>query len=149
MSVRRGLELWAVRGRHMAGLATAVLALHLWLANSVLPDAFGLGSAKHGLARMEVAFVRELAPATPPALPQPAVRTAASRAAARPAPPASAPAAAEAAGVELAAPPLPTSVEAPPVPSEPVAWLAMTPVTVLPVVVPLRVSVLPVATAVV
>ncbi len=109
----QALDLTAVRGLRLAGLATAVLVVHLWLANSALPDALGLGAGEQGLARMEVAFVRELAPAAPAALAQPAARTPAPRMAAPPAQPASAPAVAKPAGVELAAVPLPIPVPEP------------------------------------
>jgi hypothetical protein len=58
-------------------LAAAVTAGHLWLVEQVVPDRLGDGAASHTsrMARMDVAFVRELAPAAPPtAAPRPAAR---------------------------------------------------------------------------
>ncbi len=60
----------AARGRlslTLAALTVLVTAAHLWLGNSVLPDRLGEGAgARDGRPkRIEVAFVRELAPAAP------------------------------------------------------------------------------------
>ena len=72
------------RGRHLRApqrparlalpaLAAAVLAAHLWLAGSVLPSQLGDGAAERAWPRFQVSFVRQLAPAAPPAAaPQPA-----------------------------------------------------------------------------
>ena len=57
-----------LRLRGLLGLAAAVLAAHLWLADRALPDALGQGAGDPRLARIEVAFVRELAPAQPVAV---------------------------------------------------------------------------------
>ncbi|MDP1651071.1 MAG: hypothetical protein Q8M01_23170, partial [Rubrivivax sp.] len=56
------------RWRTLAGLAVAVTLTHLWLAGEVLPDRLGEGAADSRPRRIEVAFVRELAPAAPPAV---------------------------------------------------------------------------------
>lgn len=47
-------------------LLVIVAAAHVLGANEVLTDRFGWGPAKDGVGRIEVAFVRELAPAAPP-----------------------------------------------------------------------------------
>lgn len=47
-------------------LLVIVAAAHVLGANEVLTDRFGWGSAKDGVSRIEVAFVRELAPTAPP-----------------------------------------------------------------------------------
>jgi Protein of unknown function (DUF3108) len=95
-----------------------VTALHLWLGNSVLPDRLGEGaSARDGRPkRIDVAFVRELAPAAPLAPTAPVVKPKAPTAAARrtvkaPEPAASAPTVEAKAGPE---PPPPTADAAPP-----------------------------------
>jgi Protein of unknown function (DUF3108) len=51
----------------LAALSVLVTGVHLWLGNSVLPDRLGEGAnARDGRPkRIEVAFVRELAPAAP------------------------------------------------------------------------------------
>lgn len=57
----------ARRRLHLATLALVVTGAHLWLA-SQLPDShLGEGAADSRPRRIEVAFVRELAPAAPPA----------------------------------------------------------------------------------
>ncbi len=72
-------------------IAPAVLLLHLWLAEMLLPARFGFGAADAPPVKIEVAFVRELQPEAPPAAPpRPATRP--RRAAAAAAPAASAPA---------------------------------------------------------
>ncbi len=72
----------------MAALALAVTLVHLWLADRALPDTLGEGAAAARPPRIDVAFVRELAPAQP--APTPPARGAPppprnARAAARPA----------------------------------------------------------------
>ena len=52
-----------------AALAAAVTLAHLWLAGRWLPDRLGEGAADSLPRRIEVAFVRDLAPAPPPAAP--------------------------------------------------------------------------------
>jgi hypothetical protein len=114
-------DLKARRGRLSLGLAAltvVVTALHLWLGNSVLPDRLGQGaSARDGRPkRIDVAFVRELAPAAPLAPTAPVVKPKAPTAAARrtvkaPEPAASAPTVEAKAGPE---PPPPTADAAPP-----------------------------------
>ncbi|MFO1294822.1 MAG: DUF3108 domain-containing protein [Rubrivivax sp.] len=46
-------------------LLPAVLLAHLWLADRLVPQDFGLGDAPGRIARIDVAFVRELQPAAP------------------------------------------------------------------------------------
>jgi hypothetical protein len=114
----------------LAALAVAVTLAHVWLAGAVWPDRLGEGAADTMPRRIEVAFVRELAPTTPPAAAAPAARR--PRAAATPPLPASAPAAtlqAQAEGQPVAAPPLEvpaeTSSEWPAAPAAPAAqWPA-------------------------
>jgi hypothetical protein len=72
-------------------LVPAVLLAHLWLADALVPAQFGFGAGSTPPVRIEVAFVRELQPSAPPALP-PVARAAARRAALPPRPAASAPA---------------------------------------------------------
>ena len=93
----------------LAALAGAVLLAHLWLANSVLDTTLGWGAAPSRLRRMEVSFVRELAPAqvvapAPVVAPPPARRAAI---AAAPAASTAAPAPVEA--VAQIAPEMPTA----------------------------------------
>lgn len=59
----------ALRGRPLALLAAGVLAAHLWIVDEVVPARLGDGSAAAAVRRFEVAFVRELAQAAPPAVP--------------------------------------------------------------------------------
>jgi len=61
---RRRAGVWA--------LTLAVLGLHFWLANRVLEQRMGWGSGDKPPPRIEVAFVRELAAAAPPAAVAPA-----------------------------------------------------------------------------
>jgi hypothetical protein len=56
-------------GRQLAGLGLAVTLAHLWLADAWWPDRLGEGAADARPRRIEVAFVRELAPVAPPAAP--------------------------------------------------------------------------------
>jgi hypothetical protein len=63
-----------LRIRQLGALTAAVLLAHLWLAGEVLPPRLGEGAADTRLRRIEVAFVRELAPAAPPAAPAAAAR---------------------------------------------------------------------------
>ncbi len=56
------------RWRTLALLSVAVASAHLWLAGEVLPDRLGEGAADSRPRRIEVAFVRELAPAAPQVL---------------------------------------------------------------------------------
>lgn len=105
------------RGAAVA-LTLAVVALHLWLAGGLLEDRLGSGAAADTPRRIEVAFVRELAPAAPPpvvaAAPRPKPR--------RPPPVVAeaAPPAASAPEVAASAPePAPVVAEAPPASPEP------------------------------
>ena len=52
----------------LAALAAVVTALHLWLADSAIESRLGSGAADTRPKRIEIAFVRELAPAEPPKL---------------------------------------------------------------------------------
>lgn len=98
------------RWRTLAGLAVAVTLTHFWLAGQVLPDRLGEGAADSRPRRIEVAFVRELAPAAPPAV-APAPARPRPRAAA-PSPAASAPAPASATPATALAEPAPIAPEA-------------------------------------
>jgi Protein of unknown function (DUF3108) len=55
----------------IAALGLAVLLAHLWLTDRALPDRLGEGASSHMRKRMDVAFVRELAPSRPQPQPQP------------------------------------------------------------------------------
>ncbi len=94
-------------------LVAAVTLAHLWLTDGWWPQRLGEGAAAHNLPRrIEVAFVRELQPAAPPAAPprpaQPTLRRlASSPAAAGPSPAASAAQALPAAAQVSALPALP------------------------------------------
>ncbi len=55
-------------------LTLAVSALHLWLAGGVMENRLGSGAAADTPRRIEVAFVRELAPTAPPPVVAPAPR---------------------------------------------------------------------------
>lgn len=57
-----------VRRRRLAALSLVVLSAHLWLADAVLPSRLGQGDAERQIKPIEVAFVRELQPAAPPAV---------------------------------------------------------------------------------
>jgi len=83
----------APRWGTLAKLAVSVTLAHLWLAAEVVPDRLGEGAADSRPRRIEVAFVRELAPAAPPALAPVVARPPVRKLAAMPAPemPASAP----------------------------------------------------------
>lgn len=74
----------------LAALAAGVTLVHLWLAGEWLPSRLGEGADARP-RRIEVAFVRELAPAPPPAAPAPVSRRRPRPVAAPPAPAASAP----------------------------------------------------------
>jgi hypothetical protein len=50
-------------GAWLCALALLVTLAHLWLVNTALPDSLGHGAGAGRTARMDVAFVRELAPA--------------------------------------------------------------------------------------
>ena len=52
----------------LAALTVAVAAVHLWLVDQHLPARLGDGAAAVPLRRIDVTFVRELAPARPPAV---------------------------------------------------------------------------------
>ena len=52
----------------LAALAVAVAAVHLWLVDQHMPVRLGDGAAEVPLRRIDVTFVRELAPASPPAV---------------------------------------------------------------------------------
>ena len=63
------------RLQRLAALALGVALIHLWLLDRHLPDRLGEGAADSRPRRMEVAFVRELAPAAPlPIAAAPALR---------------------------------------------------------------------------
>ena len=104
------------RWRTLALLSVAVTSGHLWLAGEVLPDRLGEGAADSRPHRIEVAFVRELAPAAPPAAAAAAPRPRPRPRAAAPAPAASAAIAAASGEVSPPAPEVPASAAAPPVP---------------------------------
>jgi hypothetical protein len=127
------------RHRQLVALSLAVTLVHLWLAAEWLPASLGSGAADARPRRIEVAFVRELAPAAPPAVPPPARRR--PRLAAAPAAPAAAASAVDVPDMPAlamlspealqplalpaieAVPPLPVPV---PVPPEPAASAAVT-----------------------
>ena len=69
----------------LIGLAVVVALAHAWLVGSVLPDQLGEGDGARAqrMARMDVAFVRDLAPAQPLAAPPPRARPTAAPAPAR------------------------------------------------------------------
>ena len=52
----------------LAALAVAVAAVHLWFVDQHMPARLGDGAAEVPLRRIDVAFVRELAPAQPSAV---------------------------------------------------------------------------------
>ncbi len=62
----------ALRSAPLLGLSTAVLLAHLWVVGEVMPARLGEGAADSPRRRIEVAFVRELAPSAPPEAPPPA-----------------------------------------------------------------------------
>jgi len=105
------------RWRTLVALAVAVTLTHLWLVDEVMPDRLGEGAADTRPRRIDVAFVRELAPAAPPAV-APAVARPRPRAAA-PAPASSAPPAAPTAPE----PPAPEAQASAPEPVVPTAAL--------------------------
>ena len=83
----------ARRGAALVGLCIAVSAVHVWFAQQwALHSQLGEGAAASSLRRIEVAFVRELAPAAPAPAPTVVRRSTARAAVAPPAPAASAPA---------------------------------------------------------
>jgi hypothetical protein len=55
----------------LLALAAGVTLLHLWLVDGVLVSRLGEGDAEPTMRRIQVAFVRELQPAAPPAAPPP------------------------------------------------------------------------------
>ncbi len=60
----------ALRGRPLAALGAGVLLAHLWVVGEVMPARLGEGAADQSpQRRITVSFVRELAPAAPPAPP--------------------------------------------------------------------------------
>ena len=63
----------ALRAAALPALVVGVLLAHLWIVNDVLPprlgEGEGEGAAPAARRRIKVAFVRELAPAAPPAAP--------------------------------------------------------------------------------
>jgi hypothetical protein len=107
-----------VHGRWLCALALVVTAAHLWLVDTALPDSLGAGAGPGRTARMDVAFVRELAPvAVAQAPPTPAKVALAPRQAAPLAAElaASSPAPARAPEPEPLAPPAQAMQETPPV----------------------------------
>ncbi|MDP1901634.1 MAG: DUF3108 domain-containing protein [Rubrivivax sp.] len=81
----------AYRRRHLAALTAGVTLAHVWLAGQVLTTRLGEGAHESRPRRIDVAFVRELAPAAPPPAPAAPPRVRPRRAAAAPAAQASAP----------------------------------------------------------
>jgi len=84
----------ALRGRPLAALSAGVLLAHLWVVGEVMPSRLGEGAADAPSRRIEVAFVRILAPTAPPAVvpraappPKPAGARAPARPASAPQPP--------------------------------------------------------------
>jgi len=65
---RRRRHLKAPRWPALLALGVGVLLAHIWLAGRVWPDQLGDGAAARERPRFQVSFVRELAPAAPPAL---------------------------------------------------------------------------------
>lgn len=59
----------AQRGRPLLALSAGVLLAHLWFVGQVLPSQLGAGAGDTPRRRIEVAFVRDLAPTAPPLLP--------------------------------------------------------------------------------
>jgi Protein of unknown function (DUF3108) len=57
----------ALRGGPLLGLSAAVLLAHLWVVDEAVPSRLGEGAANNPRVRIEVSFVRELAPSAPPA----------------------------------------------------------------------------------
>jgi Protein of unknown function (DUF3108) len=99
------------RGAALVGLCIAVSAAHLWFAKQwQLHSQLGEGAAASSLRRIEVAFVRELAPAAPAPAPAVVARRAARPAALPAAPAASAPADPPPAAIVEPAPP-PAAIE--------------------------------------
>ena len=101
---------WRRRRLRLAALAVVVGSAHLWLADQHLPARLGDGAADVPLRRIDVSFVRELAPATP--APAAAAARKAPRLAAAPLPAASAPDTAPEA-VREAVQPLPPPLQPP------------------------------------
>lgn len=100
----------------LAAVAVAVTLAHLWLADGVLQDRLGSGSAAGKTRRIEVAFVRELQPvapvavvAAPPPPRRPRRATAPERAASQPEADVSAPATPPATAAASAPDPLPSA----------------------------------------
>ncbi len=71
---QRGLLALTGRQRGLLALVVAVTLAHLWLADVSLPPRQGDGAADSRPRRIEVAFVRELAPTQAPAAPPPVLR---------------------------------------------------------------------------
>ncbi len=71
---QRGLFALTGRQRGLLALVVAVTLAHLWLADVSLPPRQGDGAADSRPRRIEVAFVRELAPTQAPAAPPPVLR---------------------------------------------------------------------------
>ena len=130
----------APRTQQLTALAVIVTLAHLWLAGRVVPDRLGDGAADLRPRRIEVAFVRELAPAAPaPVVAAPRPR----RRAVPPAPAASAPAAARPAPdppepvVEAHAEPVPPEPALPTSAPDPAASLAAADAAPGPAIAPL------------
>lgn len=64
----------ALRTAALPALVAGVLLAHLWIVNETLPSQLGEGAAPLARRRIDVAFVRELAPTAPPAAPAPRER---------------------------------------------------------------------------
>ena len=108
-----------MRPGRLAALTAGVLLAHLWLAGQALPPRLGEGAADTRPRRIEVAFVRELAPtASPPVVAPPAPPARPRRVVAAPEVAASAPAVVE---------PLPTLEPPPPLAPEPTMPVALAP----------------------
>jgi len=130
------------RWRTLVTLAVAVTLTHLWLVDEVMPDRLGEGAADSRPRRIDVAFVRELAPAVPPAV-VPAVARPRPRAVA-PAPASSAPPAAVATAPE---PPAPEVQASAPEPVAPTAALDAAASPVVPALEPVPPSAIAAAEA--
>jgi len=124
-------------------LLIGVTLVHLWLGDELMEDRLGFGAGQHAMRRIEVAYVRELAVAPPPAVATPLPRAAprvrraavakAPASAPQPAPEPSAPVVAQAEPVTTPPSPAPPKVEPAPPPSLPSESVAPVPETAPPV----------------
>ena len=72
----RAVDIWlsARRRWQLAGLCVAVTLAHVWLVDATLPARLGAGDADTRPRRIDVTFVRTLAPTEPPAAAPPVLR---------------------------------------------------------------------------